>query len=182
MKRSITKQRFDFLNLLANSIKIYMNYHVDFEYMSMIETISDVQNKLLIRREITCTFKGLAGKLKKLEAVDMIAKQFKLEGKVIVPILLKNHTGRPMISGTFYVYDDEKLAREHVKPAIFKRLDKAKGGGEKEEAKEAAPAETKDSAEKKEAKPEKKEEKVEKKEAPAEKKEMKKEEKKEETK
>ena len=159
-----------------------MNYHVDFEYMSMIETISDVQNKLLIRREITCTFKGLAGKLKKLEAVDMIAKQFKLEGKVIVPILLKNHTGRPMISGTFYVYDDEKLAREHVKPAIFKRLDKAKGGGEKEEAKEGAPAETKDSAEKKEDKPEKKEEKVEKKEAPAEKKEMKKEEKKEETK
>jgi ribosomal protein S24E len=155
----------------------------------MIETTSDVQNKLLLRREITCTFKGLAGKLKKLEAVDMIAKQFKLEGKVIVPILLKNHTGRPMISGTFYIYDDEKLAREHVKPAIFKRLDKAKGGGEKEEAKEAAPTESKDSVEKKEAKPEKKEEKVEKKEdkaekkeAPAEKKEMKKEEKKEETK
>jgi len=98
--------------------------------MSMIETTRDVQNKLLLRREITCTFKGLAGKLKKLEAVDMIAKQFKLEGKVIVPIMLKNHTGRPMISGTFYVYDDEKLAREHVKPAIFKRLDKAKGGGE----------------------------------------------------
>ena len=153
-----------------------MNYHVDFEYMSMIETTSDVQNKLLLRREITCTFKGRAGKLKKLEAVDMIAKQFKLEGKVIVPILLKNHTGRPMISGTFYVYDDEKLAREHVKPAIFKRLEKAKGGGEKEEAKEAAPAETKDSADKKEAKPEKKEEKIEKKEAPAEKKEEKKEE------
>ena len=167
-----------------------MNSHAAFEYMSMIETTSDVQNKLLLRREITCTFKGLAGKLKKLEAVDMIAKQFKLEGKVIVPIMLKNHTGRPMISGTFYVYDDEKLAREHVKPAIFKRLDKAKGGGEKEEAKEAAPpAEPKDSAEKKEAEPGKKEEKVEKKEdkaekkeAPAEKKEMKKEEKKEETK
>ena len=147
--------------------------------MSMIETTSDVENKLLLRREITCTFKGLAGKLKKLEAADMIVKQFKLEGKVIVPILLKNHTGRPMISGTFYVYDDEKLARQHIKPAIFKRLDKAKGGGEKEEAKEAAPAETKESTEKKEDKPEKKEEKVEKKEAPAEKK---KEEKKEETK
>ena len=166
-----------------------MNSHAAFEYMSMIETTRDVQNKLLLRREITCTFKGLAGKLKKLEAVDMIAKQFKLEGKVIVPILLKNDTGRPMISGTFYIYDDEKLAREHVKPAIFKRLDKAKGGGEKEEAKETAPAEPKDSAEKKEAKPEKKEEKVEKKEdkvekkeAPDEKKEMKKEEKKEETK
>ncbi|MGI0041752.1 MAG: hypothetical protein ACRD94_07295, partial [Nitrosopumilaceae archaeon] len=134
--------------------------------MSMIETTRDVQNKLLLRREITCTFKGLAGKLKKPEAVDMIAKQFKLEGKVIVPIMLKNETGRPMITGMFYVYDDEKLARAHVKPAIFKRLDKAKGGGEKAgEAKEAAPAETKEEP------AEKKEEKAEKKEAPAEKKE-----------
>jgi ribosomal protein S24E len=132
--------------------------------MSMIETIRDVQNKLLLRREITCTFKGLGGKLKKLEAIDMIAKQFKLEGKVIVPITLKNETGRPMVSGTFYIYDDEKLAKEHVKPAIFKRLEKAKAGGEKkEEATEAAPAE-------------KKEVPVEKKEAPAEKKEKKKEE------
>jgi ribosomal protein S24E len=131
--------------------------------MSMIETTRDVQNKLLLRREITCTFKGLGGKLKKLEAVDMIAKQFKLEGKVIVPITLKNETGRPMVSGTFYIYDDEKLAKEHVKPAIFKRLEKAKAGGEKkEEATEAAPAE-------------KKEVPVEKKEAPAEKKEKKKE-------
>jgi len=154
--------------------------------MSMIETTRDVQNKLLLRREITCTFKGLGGKLKKLEAIDMIAKQFKLEGKVIVPIMLKNETGRPMISGTFYVYDDEKLARAHVKPAIFKRLDKAKGGGEKAEgaAKEAAPAETKEAPAEKEAKPEKKEDKAEKKEAPVEKKEAKEEkkEKKEESK
>jgi ribosomal protein S24E len=158
-----------------------MNYQVDWDYMSMIETKRDVENKLLSRREITCTFKGLGGRLKKLEAVDMITKQFKLDGKVIVPIMLKNETGRPMVSGTFYVYDDEKLARQHVKPAIFKRLEKAKGGGEKAEgeAKEA-PAE-KAPAEKKEAKEEKKEEKVEKKEdkeakkAPAEKKEAKKE-------
>jgi len=154
--------------------------------MSMIETTRDVQNKLLLRREITCTFKGLGGKLKKLEAVDMIAKQFKLEGKVIVPIMLKNDTGRPMISGTFYVYDDEKLARAHVKPAIFKRLEKAKGGGEKAEgeAKKDVPAETKEAPVEKEAKPEKKEDKSEKKEAPVEKKEAKEEkkEKKEESK
>jgi len=106
--------------------------------MSMIEVTRDEKNILLARREITCTFKGLAGKLKKPEAVDIVSKQFKLDGKVIVPIILKNETGRPMVSGTFYIYDDEALARKHVKPAIFKRLDKAKGGGEKEgEAKEA---------------------------------------------
>ena len=147
--------------------------------MSMIETKSDVQNKLLLRREITCTFKGLGGKLKKLEAIDMVSKQFNLDGKVVVPIRLKNENGRPIISGTFYVYDDEKLARAHVKPAIFKRLDKAKGGDKAEgEAKEAAPAETKEASEKKVAKTDQKDP-VEKKEAKVEKK---KEEKKEETK
>ena len=130
----------------------------------MVETVRDVKNNLLSRREITCTFKGLSGKLKKLEALDMVSKQYKLDGKVVVPIMLKNETGRPMISGTFYVYDDEKLARAHLKPAIFKRLEKAKGGGEKTEgeAKEVpAKKETKGKPEeKKEASPEKKEGKV----------------------
>ena len=140
--------------------------------MSMVETVRDVKNNLLSRREITCTFKGLGGKLKKLEALDMVSKQYKLDGKVVVPIMLKNETGRPMISGTFYVYDDEKLARAHLKPAIFKRLEKAKGGGEKTEgeAKEApTKKETKEKPEdKKEASPEKKEDKAaEKKEAKA---------------
>ena len=135
----------------------------------MIETIRDVKNNLLSRREITCTFKGLAGKLKKLEAIDIVSKQYNLDGKVIVPIMLKNDTGRPMISGTFYVYDDEKLAHAHLKPAIFKRLEKAKGGGEKieGEAKEtAAEKEPKGKpAEKKEAPAEKKEVPTKKKEA-----------------
>ena len=32
--------------------------------MSMIETVSDVKNSFLSRREITCNFQGLGGKLK----------------------------------------------------------------------------------------------------------------------
>ncbi|MGI0089776.1 MAG: hypothetical protein ACREAF_05480 [Nitrosopumilaceae archaeon] len=131
-----------------------MNYQEDLEYMSMIETVRDVKNNLLSRREITCTFKGLGGKLKKLEAIDMISKQFKLDGKIIVPIMLKNETGRPMTSGTFYIYDDEKTAKAHIKPAIFKRLEKAKGGGEKTEGEtKEAPAEKKEKPVKKEAEP-----------------------------
>ena len=94
--------------------------------MSMIETLSDEKNSFLSRREIICDFKALGGKLKKLEAVEMITKEFKLDGKIVIPMKLQNHTGQPKITGTFYVYDDEKLAREHVNPAIFDRLDKAK--------------------------------------------------------
>ena len=101
--------------------------------MSMIEITRDVKNSLLSRREITCNFKGLSGRLKKLEAVDMISKKFNLEGKIVIPILLKNETGRPVVSGSFYVYEDEKLAKEHLKAAIFARIEKAKGAAAKAE-------------------------------------------------
>ena len=104
--------------------------------------LSDENNSFLSRREIVCDFNGLGGKLKKLEAIEMITKEFKLDGKVVIPIKLQNHTGQPKITGTFYVYDDEKLAKEHVNPVIFTRLDKAKNSGKDEKAGDAEPAKT----------------------------------------
>ena len=94
--------------------------------MSIIETITDVDNTFLSRREITCNFAGLGGKLKKLEAVDMITKEFKLDGKVVIPMGLKTQVGKPLVTGTFYIYDDEVLAKKHVNPTIFSRLEKTK--------------------------------------------------------
>jgi hypothetical protein len=52
--------------------------------------------------------------------------------------MLKNHTGMPKITGTFYVYDDEKLAKEHVNPAIFTRLEKSKVDLEKKKSEKTA--------------------------------------------
>jgi len=118
-----------------------MKYPKDFGYMSIIETIKDVDNTFLSRREITCNFAGLGGKLKKLEAVDMITKEFKLDGKVVIPLGLKTQVGKPMITGTFYVYDDEVLAKKHVNPTIFSRLEKTKAKlAEAETVTEEAPA------------------------------------------
>ena len=94
--------------------------------MSLIETITDVNNTFLSRRELTCNFAGLSGKLKKLEAVDMISKEFKLDGKVVIPIRLKTHVGKPIVTGTFFVYEDENLAKKHINPTIFSRLEKTK--------------------------------------------------------
>jgi len=94
--------------------------------MPIIETITDVDNTFLSRREITCNFAGLGGKLKKLEAVDMITKEFKLDGKVVIPMGLKNQVGKPTITGIFYVYDNEELAKKHINPTIFSRLEKTK--------------------------------------------------------
>jgi ribosomal protein S24E len=94
--------------------------------MSIIETVNDVNNTFLSRREIVCNFKGLGGKLKKIEAVDMISKEFKLSGKVIIPMRLKTHVGKPLVTGTFYVYENEALAKKQVNPTIFARLEKDK--------------------------------------------------------
>ena len=107
--------------------------------MSMIETVNDVNNSFLLRREITCSFRGLAGKLKKSEAVEMITKELKLNGKTVIAINLKNDTGRPNILGTFYIYDDEDLAKKQIKPEIFERLEKQKTK-DSDEVKADAPA------------------------------------------
>jgi len=106
--------------------------------MSMIETLSDENNSFLSRREIICDFNRLGGKLKKLEAVEMITKELKLDGKIVIPIKLQNHTGHPKITGTFYVYDDEKLAKEHIDPTIFARLERSKANLEKKKTEKAA--------------------------------------------
>jgi ribosomal protein S24E len=94
--------------------------------MSIIETITDVSNAFLSRRELTCNFAGLGGKLKSLEAADMITKEFKLDGKVVIPMRLKTQVGKSLITGTFYIYEDEALAKKHVNPTIFARIEKTK--------------------------------------------------------
>ena len=85
----------------------------------------------------------------------MITKELKLDGKIVIPIKLQNHTGQPKITGTFYVYDDEKLAKEQVNPIIFARLDKAKNAGKEkkdEQVVDAEPVKTDTSTDKPDAK------------------------------
>jgi ribosomal protein S24E len=120
-----------------------MKYPKDFGYMSVIQTLSDVDNTFLSRRELTCDFAGLSGKLKSMEAVDMVTKEFKLDGKVVVPMRLKTHVGMSKVTGIFYVYEDEGLAKKHINPTIFTRLDKIKAKAEEAKAEEAKAEEAK---------------------------------------
>ena len=112
--------------------------------MSIIQTLSDVNNTFLSRRELTCDFAGLGGKLKKMEAVDMVTKEFKLDGKIVIPMGLKTHVGMSKVSGVFYIYEDEGLAKKHINPTIFSRLEKTKAKiaeAEKAATEAAAPSE-----------------------------------------
>ena len=93
---------------------------------SIIETVADVDNTFLSRREIVCNFIGFAGKLKKIDAIDMMIKKFDLGDRIVIPVKMENHVGKTSITCKFYVYQDDKLAKEHVNPSIMKRLEKAK--------------------------------------------------------
>lgn len=102
--------------------------------MSVVDKVSDTSNALLSRREITCDFAGLGGRLSRLDAMEMVSKEYGLDGKTVIPMRLRNHVGRPAITGLFYVYDDESLARKHVNPTIFARLEKSMAKKAEEEA------------------------------------------------
>jgi len=125
--------------------------------MPIIDAITDVDNTFLSRREITCNFTGLGGKLKSLEATDMITKEYSLDGKVVIPMRLRTHVGKSHVTGTFYVYDDEDLAKKHVNPTIFSRIERIKTKLAEAQAAETPTAEIKiDDAVPEESKPEEK--------------------------
>lgn len=116
--------------------------------MSLVEKVADVDNAFLARREITCNFAGLGGRLTRLDAVDAVSKEYGLGGKAVVPMGLRSQVGRTVITGTFYVYGDEESAKRHVRRAVFERIGKdRKARAEKEAAEAEAEASAKESAE-----------------------------------
>ncbi|CAI8039304.1 hypothetical protein GBAR_LOCUS21847 [Geodia barretti] len=98
--------------------------------MSVVRAESDVSNPFLSRREIVCSFANMSGRLGKMKATEMVTEELGLGGKLVIPILLKNQVGRTDVKGTFYVYDDEDLARKHINPSIMTRFDKARKAAE----------------------------------------------------
>ena len=77
--------------------------------------------------------------LKKLDAARLVSEKLGLDGKTVVPVSMGTQVGMPSRTGTFYVYDDEKLAYKQVDPSVMARLDKArKAEAEKEKAEATA--------------------------------------------
>jgi len=90
--------------------------------LSEIVTLEDKTNALLKRRELMCLFKGRAGKIGRNDAVNILTEQLKLDKKFVIPVTLKCETGKTDVKGTFYVYDDESLAKKHLPKYIFLRM------------------------------------------------------------
>jgi small subunit ribosomal protein S24e len=95
--------------------------------------------------------KNSAGKIKRVDAADMIAKQLNVDRKLTIPINMKCETGKSDIYATMYIYNNEeevkknlpryRILRNMSKEDRKKLLDEEKATSLK--AKQATAAETK---------------------------------------
>jgi small subunit ribosomal protein S24e len=76
--------------------------------------LEDHNNTLLNRREIKSILKNSAGKVKRVDAAAMIAKQLNIDRNVIIPINMKCETGKSDTYATMYIYNNEDEAKKQL--------------------------------------------------------------------
>jgi small subunit ribosomal protein S24e len=99
-------------NLLA---KIFIDIHKERRLLSQeVVGLSDKTNMLMNRREITVLFKEQAGKLRRTEASEIVAKKFGLSRNCVVPINMRSERGKKDLVGTFYAFNTEEETKSQV--------------------------------------------------------------------
>jgi small subunit ribosomal protein S24e len=76
--------------------------------------LEERNNALLNRREIKSLLKNSAGKIKRVDAADIIAKQLNVDRKLTIPINMKCETGKSDIYATMYIYNNEEDVKKHL--------------------------------------------------------------------
>ena len=79
-----------------------------------VVSLSDRTNILLNRRELTVLFKEQAGKLKRTEASEMVAKKFGLSKNYVIPMNMKSERGKKDLIGMFYAFSTEEETKSQV--------------------------------------------------------------------
>ena len=79
------------------------------------------ENSLLDRTEITAVFNVENSSFNRREAATLIAKEAKINPDTVYSIKLSHSAGSHSISGLFYVYTDENIAKTHLPKYILNR-------------------------------------------------------------
>ena len=86
-----------------------------------LEKIETVENPLLERTEISALFISKSGSLTRKQAIDLISKKTRIDSSAVYAINLSNSSGSTHIIGTFYIYNEESLAKKYLPNYIIKR-------------------------------------------------------------
>ena len=77
--------------------------------------ILEERNKALLnRREIKTLLKNSAGKIKRVDAAAIIAKQLNVDRNLTIPINMKCETGKSDIHAIMYIYNNEEDVKKHL--------------------------------------------------------------------
>ena len=76
--------------------------------------LEERNNALLNRREIKTLLKNSAGKIKRVDAADIVAKQLNVNTNLTIPINMKCETGKSDIYATMYIYNNEEDVKKHL--------------------------------------------------------------------
>ncbi len=77
-------------------------------------TFEDRRNSLLNRHEIGVIFKNAAGRIKRTDAAEIIAKQHNVDKKTVIPISMVCRRGKTDVRAMFYIYPDEQAATKQL--------------------------------------------------------------------
>ena len=76
--------------------------------------LEDRPNSLLNRHEVKVIFKNSAGRIKRVEAAELIAHERNIDKKLVIPIGMKSGKGKTDVRALFYVYADENETKKHL--------------------------------------------------------------------
>ena len=77
-------------------------------------TLNDHDNSLLNRREISVIFSNAAGKIKRIEAAQLVANKNNVDPKNVIPISMNGQKGKTDLHGTFYIYNSLEQAKSRA--------------------------------------------------------------------
>lgn len=86
-----------------------------------LENINEVDNRLLMRTEVTATFSAGSGGIKRKDAVQTIAKSLGVDDSRVFSISLQGESGTTRLKGRFYIYQDDEAARSGLPKHIYLR-------------------------------------------------------------
>ncbi len=86
-----------------------------------LEKINEVDNPLLMRKEVTATFSAGSGGIKRKDAAETIAKSLGVDSSRVFSISLQGESGTTRLNGLFYVYQDDETARSRLPKHIYLR-------------------------------------------------------------
>jgi ribosomal protein S24E len=95
--------------------KIFIDNHEERRLLSQeVVGLSDRTNMLLNRREIMVLFKEQAGKLRRTDSSEIVAKKFGLNKNCIIPMNMKSERGKRDLVGTFLAFNSEEETKNQV--------------------------------------------------------------------